>query len=411
MSFCGGNGSRNKAGRRMDMALASSRFEIRASPVRRRGVRGFEDASAAEVAKLSEGNIERAFMEIDALSEEVLRNMAGEDDFGNVDLLEIRVDTRDQSISQLGLTLPNLLELRMSHSIFHSFRDFGIHLKKLRRLQISSSDVRDLDGVGALVNLEELVACNNQIRDLAPLALHENLRLLDLRNNLVSELAEVDQLGTCPLLRELFLEGNPISEVNLYRRIVSGFLPFLETLDNVETTEDDKRPVADNMLENISSTLTLEEITRNLATKDMLSKQQEQQNHSSGDTCSDLTHGENSVVFSGNLANSIRRRKKQTQNEEFRFRTISAQFVKENPELQDALVPEASVSHGNENNNNHLELELEALLQRSNSLEREFATLKRSMDQESPKSRIFRSKGRFVSTNRKERLPVPPPPK
>ena len=42
---------------------------------------------------------------------------------------------------------------------------------------------RLVDGIGALAGLQELYLAFNELRDVGPLALHENLQILDLDSN------------------------------------------------------------------------------------------------------------------------------------------------------------------------------------------------------------------------------------
>lgn len=74
--------------------------------------------------------------------------------------------------------MPSLAELRLERgSTLASFRDLGSSLKNLRVLWLSACGVRYLDGVGALLGLEELYLAFNDVTDLTSIALHDRLQV------------------------------------------------------------------------------------------------------------------------------------------------------------------------------------------------------------------------------------------
>ena len=52
-------------------------------------------------------------------------------------------------------------------------------LRSLKALSLCGCGLYDLDGIGILTGLEELLLCDNFISDVTPLALHDNIRVLD----------------------------------------------------------------------------------------------------------------------------------------------------------------------------------------------------------------------------------------
>ena len=52
-----------------------------------------------------------------------------------------------------------------------------LSLRHLKAISLCGCGLQDLDGIGVLVGLEELLLCDNFIADVTPLALHENLRV------------------------------------------------------------------------------------------------------------------------------------------------------------------------------------------------------------------------------------------
>lgn len=74
--------------------------------------------------------------------------------------------------------MPSLAELRLERgSTLASFRDLGSSLKNLRVLWLSACGVRHLDGVGALLGLEELYLAFNDVDDLTSIAMHDRLQV------------------------------------------------------------------------------------------------------------------------------------------------------------------------------------------------------------------------------------------
>lgn len=85
-------------------------------------------------------------------------------------------------VDHLGVQLPSLIELRLERgSTLASFRDFGNSMAHLRVLWLSACGVCHLDGVGALVGLEELYLAFNEVQDLTSIALHDRLEVCHTR--------------------------------------------------------------------------------------------------------------------------------------------------------------------------------------------------------------------------------------
>lgn len=62
----------------------------------------------------------------------------------------------------------------------YDFRDLGTSLANLRVLWLSRSGLTDLDGIPTLNSLQEIYLAYNEITDLSPCSLLENLKCLDL---------------------------------------------------------------------------------------------------------------------------------------------------------------------------------------------------------------------------------------
>lgn len=111
-------------------------------------------------------------------------------------------------------------------------RDLGTSLGRLQVLWLARCGLTDLDGIGSFLALkvglrcpgpgraprqagaevpvppQELYVSYNNVSDLSPLCLLEQLEVLDLEGNDVEDLGQVRYLQLCPRLAVLTLEGN-----------------------------------------------------------------------------------------------------------------------------------------------------------------------------------------------------------
>nr|XP_031304228.1 leucine-rich repeat-containing protein 56 isoform X2 [Camelus dromedarius] len=136
--------------------------------------------------------------------------LAQADDLGLVSRLELRVNTRENSLGNFGVHLPNLSQLKLNGSCLGSLRDLGTSLGRLQVLWLARCGLADLDGVSSFPALKELYVSYNDISDLSPLCLLEQLEVLDLEGNCVEDPGQLCYLQLCPRLATLTLEGNPV---------------------------------------------------------------------------------------------------------------------------------------------------------------------------------------------------------
>ncbi|XP_060238491.1 leucine-rich repeat-containing protein 56 isoform X2 [Meriones unguiculatus] len=173
--------------------------------------------------------------------------LAQVDDLQLVRVLEMCVDTRKNSLGNFGMHLPNLIQLKLNHSCLGSLRDLGTSLGHLQVLWLARCGLTDLDGIGSFLALKELYVSYNNISDLSPLCLLEQLEVLDLEGNNVEDLGQMRYLQLCPRLATLTLEGNLVclkpdagpskapQDYN-YREEVKKLIPQLHILDEIPTT-------------------------------------------------------------------------------------------------------------------------------------------------------------------------------
>ncbi|XP_012979151.1 leucine-rich repeat-containing protein 56 isoform X1 [Mesocricetus auratus] len=194
------------------------------------------------------GDIHRERRVEEHLSPARLQALAQIDDLQLVRVLEMCVDTRKNSLGNFGVHLPNLIHLKLNHSCLGSLRDLGTSLGHLQVLWLARCGLTDLDGIGSFLALKELYVSYNNISDLSPLCLLEQLEVLDLEGNDVEDLGQMRYLQLCPRLATLTLEGNLVclkpdpgpsnkapQDYN-YRAEVKKLIPQLHILDEVPTT-------------------------------------------------------------------------------------------------------------------------------------------------------------------------------
>ncbi|XP_057362745.1 leucine-rich repeat-containing protein 56 isoform X1 [Manis pentadactyla] len=186
---------------------------------------------------------------VEYLSPARLQALAQVDDLRLVSMLEMCVNTRDNSLGTFGVHLPNLRHLKLNGSCLGSVRDLGTSLGHLQVLWLARCGLTDLDGIGSFPALKELYVSYNDISDLSPLCLLEQLEVLDLEGNSVEGLGQLRYLQLCPRLATLTLEGNLVclqpSPCNKapqgynYRAEVRKLMPQLQVLDEVPAMHTD----------------------------------------------------------------------------------------------------------------------------------------------------------------------------
>ncbi|NWI99315.1 LRC56 protein, partial [Crypturellus undulatus] len=173
--------------------------------------------------------------------------LAGVEDLQQVKSLEMRVDTRENSLGNFGAYLPNLRQLKLNNSLLASVRDLGTSLSHLHVLWMARCGLSDLDGISSCSSLKELYIAYNNISDLSQLSLLEHLEVLDLEGNNIEDINQMLYLGLCYKLNSLTVEGNLIclkpnaeSEEGLdynYRVEVKKLIPHLEYLDEIPASQ------------------------------------------------------------------------------------------------------------------------------------------------------------------------------
>ncbi|XP_032082578.1 leucine-rich repeat-containing protein 56 [Thamnophis elegans] len=181
------------------------------------------------------------------LSPHKLKALTGLDDLRQLKALEMRVNTRENSLGNFGSYLPNLKQLKLNGSILTSVRDLGTALPRLQVLWMARCGLPDLDGIASCCSLKELYIAYNNIGDLSQISLLENLEILDLEGNNIEDLSQIQYLRLCTKLTNLTIEGNLIClkpspqssedpDYN-YRVEVKKLIPHLKCLDEIPANQ------------------------------------------------------------------------------------------------------------------------------------------------------------------------------
>uniref|UniRef100_A0A6P7F8G6 Leucine-rich repeat-containing protein 56 n=1 Tax=Diabrotica virgifera virgifera TaxID=50390 RepID=A0A6P7F8G6_DIAVI len=167
---------------------------------------------------------------------DLLVQVTDTEDLTTVTQLKLRVISRETTLQYLSFYTPALRELTLDGSVVSSLRDLGFGLKNLKILRVNRCGLTCIDGVFGFEHLEELYIANNEINTLSPCAFLNNVRVLDVRRNMIS-LDEIDFLKFCENIEELYIEGNPGITLSLgLRQIVQHRLPRIKILDGLIIT-------------------------------------------------------------------------------------------------------------------------------------------------------------------------------
>lgn len=97
--------------------------------------------------------------------------------------IELRVDTACHNLQVTGEILPSLEFLKLNDSVIRCFRDLGTSFKNVRVLHLARCEIREVQGIQAFNQLEELYISFNELEDLFDISFLEHLTILDMEGN------------------------------------------------------------------------------------------------------------------------------------------------------------------------------------------------------------------------------------
>lgn len=170
--------------------------------------------------------------------EELLKQVAGTTALHTVTEIQLRVISYMLSLQRIPMFCPNLRALNLDGSVVLSLRDLGTDLRNLVYLNVSRCGLKNLDGTNGFLNLQELVADNNEINDAGPCTNLPKIQRISLKGNEIKSVGAVSFLALCDTLTSLVLNDNPVTKITNYRQSVKENVPQLVMLDGVPFSPD-----------------------------------------------------------------------------------------------------------------------------------------------------------------------------
>ena len=150
-------------------------------------------------------------------------------------------------VAEIVGTYPELRTLTLASNAIERVENLEPLGGSLTSLNLSNNLLSSLGGLGALGALRTLDAQANAIAALGGGAppLPASVASLNLADNKLSSWAELEAVAECcPELRQLVLEGNPLSRAHDYRSAVARRLPSLQELDYCAVTPAERASAA-----------------------------------------------------------------------------------------------------------------------------------------------------------------------
>ncbi|XP_050519980.1 acidic leucine-rich nuclear phosphoprotein 32-related protein-like [Daktulosphaira vitifoliae] len=170
---------------------------------------------------------------ITALLEDTVRQKKLE----QITSLKLQVPMTVNRLCMLSTYVPNLIELDLTDSYLSSFRDFAFKLNNLKILRVASCNLKSLDGIWNVPNIEELYAPDNDLSDILLCSALSKLVVLDLTRNKIINLLKLHFLNFCKELHTLTLTGCPVTKIENFEKRVFEILPHIKELNGNQLTE------------------------------------------------------------------------------------------------------------------------------------------------------------------------------
>ncbi|KAJ3101704.1 Protein tilB [Phlyctochytrium planicorne] len=146
--------------------------------------------------------------------------------------------------------LSTLKEVTLHQFDIEKIENLDLYCRNLEILFLQNNLIGKIENVGKLKCLKYLNLALNNIKVIENLEGCESLQKLDLTVNFVSNLLDLENLKCNQMLRELYLVGNPVYNVENYRAFAAWTLPQLKVLDGIEI-EKSERIAAGQIFEDV----------------------------------------------------------------------------------------------------------------------------------------------------------------
>lgn len=217
-------------------------------------------------------------------------------------------------------------------------------LEELQTINLWGLEINDISILSQCKNLEILSLSLNNISNISPLQKCKNLRELYLRKNKISSLSQIDYLKNLKNLRILWLDENPISNLNNYKNYVLNILPQIIKLDNIPLIKREyKRHKTAQKIERISNINEKKFILRRVNSNEpiqinlLLSTKKNNNNISNGSNSSLLKF--NNIISNGSFSDFgdlLKQRSNSTNKKKSVFKKLNIKIKKkENKRMND----------------------------------------------------------------------------
>ena len=128
--------------------------------------------------------------------------------------------------------MTSLEYLKLNDSIVRCFRDLGTSFKNVRVLHIARCELKEVRGIQAFEQLEELYISHNAIEELYDVSFAEHLQVLDFEGNVVSSVEQLKYLRRMPRLVDVNFKQNPVAKEFAYYQKIAEVVSNLQILDD-----------------------------------------------------------------------------------------------------------------------------------------------------------------------------------
>ncbi|KAL4479995.1 hypothetical protein ABPG74_020511 [Tetrahymena malaccensis] len=139
--------------------------------------------------------------------------------------------------------LSNLEEITLHQFELEKIELLETYCRHLKILYLQNNIIEKMEGLNKLKELEYLNLALNNISKIEGISGCESLKKLDFTVNFI-DLEELEDslinASRCPMLKELYLTGNPCTDWSGYRDFTIATIPQLESLDGKEITPTDR---------------------------------------------------------------------------------------------------------------------------------------------------------------------------
>jgi len=155
-------------------------------------------------------------------------------------MVRITEDLIRKSAEHNNGEIASLVELSLHQRNIHKIEHLDRWAKRLQILYLQGNIIEKIENIGRLRELIYLNLCLNNVKKINGLDQCEALEKLDLTCNFVADPLEMENLQANKRLKELYVIGNPMTDVDGWRDFTVATLPQLETIDGTKITRAER---------------------------------------------------------------------------------------------------------------------------------------------------------------------------